>query len=149
MSDELNHLKKGLINIPNYDNKCFFWCHVRHLNLIDKNPQRLTKRDREVFKKLNFQPVNFSVSKKDYDGIEILNKICTNVFCCQNKTVYPVYLSDQSFNDCLDLLLVSNGFTSHYVCFKDFSRLMFNKTKHKGKKYFVKIVYSVLVVKMF
>ena len=96
----LNHLKKGPINIQNYGNKCLFWCHVRHLNLIDKNPQRITKRDREVFKKLNYQRVNFPVSKKDYDGIEILNKICINVFCCENKTVYSVYLSDQSFNDC-------------------------------------------------
>ena len=23
---------KGLINIKNNDNKCFLWCHIRHLN---------------------------------------------------------------------------------------------------------------------
>ena len=27
---------------------------------------------------------------------------------------------------------------SHYVYIKDFDRIMFNKTKHKGKKYFCK-----------
>ena len=101
-----------------------------------KNPQRITKRDREVFKKLNYQGVNFPVSKKDDGRIEILNKICVNVFCYENKTVYPVYLSDRRFNDWLDLLLISSGFTSHYVYIKDFNRFMFNKTKHKGKKYF-------------
>ena len=53
--------------------------------------------------------------------------------CYENKTVYPVDLSDQSFNDCLDLLLISSSFTSHYVYIKDFNRLTFNKTKHKGK----------------
>ena len=52
--------------------------------------------------------------------------------------VYPVYLSDQNFNDCLDLLLISNNFVSHYVYIKDFKSLMFNKTKHKGRKYFCK-----------
>ena len=36
------------------------------------------------------------------------------------------------------MLLISNGFTSHYVYIKDFNRLMFNKTTHKGKKYFCK-----------
>ena len=52
--------------------------------------------------------------------------------------VYPVYLSSQSFNDSMDLLLISNKFTSHYVYIKDFDRSMFNKTKNKNKKYFCK-----------
>ena len=29
---ELKHLRKGLINIKNNDQKCFLWCHVRHIN---------------------------------------------------------------------------------------------------------------------
>ena len=33
--DELKNSRKGLINIQNDHNKCFLWCHVRHLNLID------------------------------------------------------------------------------------------------------------------
>ena len=36
--DELENSKKGLINIKNKDNKCFRWCHVRHLNPQEKNP---------------------------------------------------------------------------------------------------------------
>ena len=67
-----------------------------------------------------------------------MNKINVNVFCYENKVVYPVYLSDQTFDDCLDLLLISNNFTSHYVYIKNFNKFMFNKTKHKGKKYFCK-----------
>ena len=78
------------------------------------------------------------MSKKEYSKIEVLNKINVDVFCYENKVVYPVCLSDKSFNDVLDLLLISNGFTNHYVYIKDFNRLMFNKTKHKNKKYFSK-----------
>ena len=28
----LKNSKKGLINIKNNNNKCFLWCHIRHLN---------------------------------------------------------------------------------------------------------------------
>ena len=38
-------------------------------------------------------------------------------FGYEDKVVYPVYLSNQSFIDCLDLLLMSN----HYVYIKDFN----------------------------
>ena len=67
-----------------------------------------------------------------------MNKININVFCYENKIVYPVCLSNKCFNDVLDLLLISNDFTNHYVYIKDFNRLMFNKTKNKNKKCFCK-----------
>ena len=66
MPNELKHPMKGLINIQNSDNKCFMWCHVRHLNLEGKKLHRITKKDREDCKKLNYQVVDFPVSKKDY-----------------------------------------------------------------------------------
>ena len=135
---ELRHPMKGLINIQNNDNKCFMWCHVRHLNLGGVKLQRIKKEDKEIAKGLDYEGVNFPVSKKDYGKIEVLNKTCINVFCYENKVVYPVYLSTRGFDDCLDLSLISNNFTSHYVYIKDFNRLMFNKTKHKCKKYFCK-----------
>ena len=99
---------------------------------------RIKKEDREFVKKLNYQGVNFPVSKKYYGRIEVLNKININVFCYENKVVYLVYLPDQKFDDCLDFLIISNNFTSHYVYIKDFNRFMYNKTKHKGRKYFCK-----------
>ena len=52
---------KGLINIQNDDNKCFLWCHSRHLNLIDKNLSRITKNDKELVNKLNYEGINFLV----------------------------------------------------------------------------------------
>ena len=138
MPNELKNSRRGLINIQNDDNKCFFWCHIRHLNLIDKNPQRITKEDKEFVSKLNHEEINFPVSKKDYCKIEVQNKTCINVFCYENKVVYPVYLSDQKFSDRMDLLLISDKFKSHYVHIKNFDRFMFSKTKHKSKKYFCK-----------
>ena len=132
LPNELQHPVKQLINIQNNDNKCFMWCHVRHLNLDGNKLPRITKKDREDCKKLNHQGVDFPVSKKHYGKIEVLNKIIINVFCYENKMVYPVYFSNQRFDDCLDLFIQIN------LYIKDFNRLMFNKTKNKHKKYFFK-----------
>ena len=126
------------IELPAELKNCFLWCHIRHLNLIDKNAQRITKKDKELVSKLNYKGINFPISKKDYCKTEVQNKICINVFCYENKVVYPVYLSDQKFSDSMDLLLISDKFKSHYVYIKDFDRFMFNKTKWRGKKYFCK-----------
>ena len=51
---------------------------------------------------------------------------------------YPAYLSDQKFNNNMDLLLISNEFKSHYVYIKDFDRFMFNKSKNRKKKHYCK-----------
>ena len=49
LPNELKNSKKGLINIENNDNKCFLWCHVRHLNPLNKNSQRITKVDKKNY----------------------------------------------------------------------------------------------------
>ena len=45
---ELQHPMRGLINIQNNDNKCFLWCHMRHLNLNGKKLQRIRKIDKKL-----------------------------------------------------------------------------------------------------
>ena len=52
---------KGLINIKNNDNKCFLWCPARHLSLIDKNPQRIIKENKEIVSKRDYERINFCV----------------------------------------------------------------------------------------
>ena len=131
---ELSHPMKGLINIQNNDSKCFLWCHVRYLNCNGKKLFRIGKEHKKISKSLNYDGMEFSVSKKDYSKISVMNKININVFSYEDRITYPIYLSDQSFNNVLDLLFINN----HYVLIKDFNRLMFNKTKSKNKKWFCK-----------
>ena len=72
------------------------------------------------------------------------------MFCYENEMVFPIYVSDQIFEDSMDLLLLTNDNKSHYVYIKDFNTFMFHKTKkNKIKNGFVEIVYNVLVVKIF
>ena len=89
-----------------------------------------------MISKLDYEGIKFPVSKKNYCKIERQNNICINVFCYESGLTYPIYVSNQKFKDCMDLLLISNENKSHYVYIKVFNRFMCNKTKNKNKKYF-------------
>ena len=43
--------------------------------------------------------LNFLFLKKDFLKISVMNKININVFSYEDKIIYPIYLSDQHFND--------------------------------------------------
>ena len=72
---ELRNPKKGLINIKNEDNECFRWCHIRHLNPQEKNPQRIKKEDKDMVDRLDYNGIEFPISKKDYNKVEKKNGI--------------------------------------------------------------------------
>ena len=140
---ELKSQRKGLINIKNKDQKCFLWCHVRHINTskehrerirrIDKklvkhitNPEEIREEDKEFISNLDCDGIEFPVQEKDFSKIEVKCNICS-----------------------MDLLLLINDDKSHYVYIKDFDRFMFDKIKKNTKKNgFVEVVYNVSVVKM-
>ena len=58
---ELGSSKKGLINITNNDQKCFLWCHVRHVNPVKIHPERTTREDKELANNLDYDGVGFPV----------------------------------------------------------------------------------------
>ena len=58
-----------------------------------------------------------------------------NVFGYENK-VYPLYISKKSYDQTLNLLLITEKGKSYYVFIKDFNRLMFSRAKHKDKKHY-------------
>ena len=47
LPDGLKNSMKGLINIKSNDNKCFLWCHIRHLNLVKTHHERIKKEDKK------------------------------------------------------------------------------------------------------
>ena len=75
--------------------------------------------------------------------IEKQNKININLFGydTEKKSVYPIRISEESYDDNLELLYIEGKNeqgeeTTHYIYIKDINRLMFIFTKHKGKKHF-------------
>ena len=141
--EELRNSMMGLINLKNIDNECFRWCHNRHLNPRKKDPQRITKSDRESVKSLDYSGITFPVTINQINRIEKQNKIniCIFGYDTEKKSVYPIRISEESYDDHLELLYLEGKNelgeeTTHYIYIKDFNRLMFTFTKHKGKKYF-------------
>ena len=134
---ELKNPKKRFINLKNEDNECFRWCHIRYLNPQEKDPQRIKKADRRYIKNLNYEGIDFPLSKKDYDKVEKQNRIRINVFCYNDKREsFPIHLSKEKFEDEMNLLLIEKDENKHYVLIKDFNKFMYNKTKHKERKHF-------------
>ena len=82
--------------------------------------------------------LNFLSLKKILARLKTKNNICINVFCYENNLVYPVYVSNKRFENCMDLLIITNENKSHYVYIKDFNKFMCNETKNKNKKQFWK-----------
>ena len=108
----------------------FLWCHVRHINpskehperirKIDKklvkhitNPEKITEEDKEFISNLDYDEIEFLVQKKDFSKIEVNSNICINVFCYKDELVFPIYVSDQKFEDSMDLLLLIDDDKSH------------------------------------
>ena len=138
MPIELKHPRKGLINIKNNDQNCFLWCHVRHINPVNEHPGRIKKTGRDFANNPNYDGIELPVQEKDFKKIELQNNICVNVFGCENKLAFPVYISDQTFKSSIDLLLLIDDAKSHYVYIIDFNTFMFHKTKNKNKNWFCK-----------
>ena len=101
-----------------------------------KDPQRIKLADREFMKKLDLSGITFPLIIKQIPLIEKRNKININVFGYEEKSVYPIYVSKEKHPDHMELLYIEEGEKQHYVYIKDFSRLMFNFTKHKERKHF-------------
>ena len=71
LTKELDHPRKGLINIQNIDdNECFKWCLVRYLNPADFNPRRITKADKDFTKTIDFKNIKLPVKIRDIHKIE-------------------------------------------------------------------------------
>ena len=128
---ELQNPKHGIINPQNKDNEWFRWCHIRHLNPRNNNPQRIKKTDKSFGKQLNYDGIEFPVSIKQYNKIETQNSININVFGYENKQPYQIYISKEQFDDVSNLLLISENENTHYCLIKDFNRFMFRHTKKR------------------
>ena len=86
------------------------------------------------------------MTRNQINRIEKQNKINIYLFGydTEKKSVYPIYPtypSPKGYDDNLDLFYIEGKNelgeeTTHYIYIKDFNRLMFNFTKHKGKKHF-------------
>ena len=60
------------------------------------------------------------MSEENFNKIETKNNIYINIFGYENKLTFPIYISNQKFENSMDLMLVYDGDISHYVYTKNF-----------------------------
>ena len=142
---ELRNPKKGLINIMNEDDECFRWCHIRHLNPQEKNPQRIKKEDKKMINELNYDGIDFPVSQKHYNKAEKQNSIRINVFGYENGQPFPIHISKETFEDQMNLLLITKDEKKHYVLIKDFNAFMYNQSK-QGKEALLHVLSAMFLI---
>ena len=114
---------------------------VRFINPQSKNSDWINKKDKKIAETLDYRGINFPTIARNYEIVEERFNIIVNVFGYENR-VFPLYVSKKSNEQVLNVLLISNEEKSHYVFIKDFNRLMYSKTKHKDRKYFLHVMFT-------
>ena len=128
LPEELDHRRKGLVNIQNIDNnECFKWSIVRYLNPANNHPARITKAGQDFAKKLDFKGIKFPVKIR-----EKLNSIGISVFGNESKEKHTIYISKKCCEEKhVDLLLIGEEAKRHYVTIKDFNTFMYDHTLNR------------------
>ena len=125
---ELDHPRKGLINIQNTDdNEYLKWCLVRYLNPANHHPARITKADKNSTNRLDFKDIKFPVKMRGNHKIEKKKRIpLALVFLAMKiKKKHSIYVSKQCCEE-----------KKHYVLIKDFNTFMYDHSLHRGIKHF-------------
>ena len=122
---------------------CVSYGVITDIKPLKIHPERITQSDKESVKGLDYSGITFPVTINDIVRIEKQNKININLFGYDivKESIYPVQISKEHYDDHLELLYIEGENElgeeiTHYVYIKDFSRLMYNFTQHKGKKHF-------------
>ena len=119
---ELDHPKKGLIEIQHFDdNECFKWCLVRYLHTASlfayTHLASIRKIDILSGDELDFEDIKFPVKGKDVDKIERKNSINISVFGYENKEKYLIYVPNKCFKERHFALLLTEEEDKKTLCF--------------------------------
>ena len=128
--------RQALINIKNND-YCFIWSYIRYLNPQNKNPNRITTKDKKLFDEIKQKLVNFKfpleIKKNNIKKIEDILKINICILTADEKeNIYPMFTSENNHKNDLNLFYYMN----HICLIKDINKYLFRNNRDKNKKYF-------------
>ena len=130
--------KKAVSNIKNADQFCFQWAILSCLYPPKNNPCRVSNYH-QYHTTLNFEDISFPVKVQDIPKFEKINpEISVNVISLdpENKGYCVEYLSPERYrNHHVNLLLLHDANTQHYVWIKNFSRLLGDRTNYNGASF--------------
>ena len=124
--------KKAVTNVLNRDQKCFMWTVLSCLYPVNIHPERVSNYTRYQ-DTLNFDGIDFPVQMKQIPKFEKQNPtISVNVISPvdDDKGFCVEYLSPEHHRrHHVNLLLISDSQTSHYIHIRNFSRLLGGRSK--------------------
>ena len=142
--DVITPAKSGLINIHNADNECLKWCLLFHQSNKGKNDNRTTAL-LKIKDKYNWNNISFPVSLRDLDKVEENNEnIVINVLDLDRKFLRK---SKAKGHDIINLVLVENETTAHYIYIKNIS--YFLKASHDNEGVVCPICLRIFTLKQF
>ena len=129
--------RQGLINIKNTDNYCFIWSYIRSINPLNKNPNRITKKDKDlinnIYEKLKKFTFPLKINKNNIKKIENVLKIIICILSAdENNNVFPMFALENNHKNDLNLLY----YKDHICLIKDLNKYLHRNNKNKNKKYF-------------
>ena len=129
--------RQGLINIKNADIYCFIWSYIRYLNPQNKNPNRITSKDKKLFDEIKQKLINFKfpleINRNNIKKIEDILKINICILTADEKeNIYPMFSSENDHKSDLNLFYYMN----HICLIKDINKYLFRNNRDKNKKYF-------------
>ena len=129
--------RQGLINIKNEDQFCFIWSYIRYLNPVNKNPNRITKKDKELFnniyEKLNYFEFPLKINKNNIVKIENILEINICILSAdENNNVIPMFSSENNHKNDLNLFY----YKDHICLIKDINKYLYRNNRNKNKTYF-------------
>ena len=68
------------------------------------------------------QTLNFIVSQKHYNKIQTQNSIRINMFGYGKGQPFPIHISEEEFEDQMNLLLIAKDKKRHYILIKTLTR---------------------------
>ena len=89
-----------------------------------------------MINELNYDGIDFPLSQKHNNKVEKQNSIRINVFGYEDGQPFPIHISKETFEDQMNLLLITKDEKKHYVLIKDINAFMYNQSKHKERKHF-------------
>ena len=89
-----------------------------------------------LINEMNYDGIDFPLSQKRYNKVEKQNSIRINVFGFENREPFLIHISKETFEDQMNLLLITKDEKKHYVLIKDFKAFMYNQSKYKERKHF-------------
>ncbi|CAG8590608.1 3780_t:CDS:2, partial [Cetraspora pellucida] len=156
LPDSIPKCNNDIINMQNNDNWCFGWCVLGSLHLVKtnsgRNPHRIYAKYINEFNMEGILipvPVSTPVYEKfEENNLEI--SLCVYEWCNQNKCLKFQYLSERrgaNFKQ-VNLLVISKKYDlknprTHYCIIKDLHKLVYNHSKHNGRKYLCRFCLQV------